>query len=125
LRLVLDAGALVAIDKGDRQLAAMLRVAHEAGGAVVTSAGVVAQVWRDGARQANLARVLRGVEVVALDAPSARRIGGLLARVGSSDVVDGHVAVLCRADDRLLTSDPADLTRLLGARACDAVVVQV
>ncbi len=45
-----------AIDRRDRAVAAMLRVAQLARLPVRTSAAVVGQVWRDGARQANLAR---------------------------------------------------------------------
>ncbi len=66
MNAVLDAGALVAIDKGDRSVGAMLRVLQRNGVPVVTGGGVVAQVWRDGGRQANLARILSGVDIDAL-----------------------------------------------------------
>ncbi len=65
--LVLDSGALVAIDKRDRQVGAMLEVARHQGVRVSTSAAVVAQVWRPGAMQANLARALQGVRAVPRD----------------------------------------------------------
>ena len=58
---VLDAGALIAIDKRDRTIGAMLRVLQRDRIPVVTSATVVAQAWRDPRRQANLARTLCGV----------------------------------------------------------------
>ena len=104
MALVLDAGALIAIDRWDRVAGALLRVAQRQGVAVHTSAGVLAQAWRDGARQANLARTLTGIDVIAIEQTSGRRVGELLADSGTSDIVDGHVALLVAADD---TSSPA------------------
>jgi hypothetical protein len=115
--IVLDAGALIAIDRRDRKVGALLRVAQQHRVVVRSSAGVVAQVWRDGARQANLARVLSGVDVAPLDLPVAKRVGLVLGAADSSDVVDGHVAHLVEPGDQLLTSDPDDMRDLLGDRA--------
>lgn len=125
MKVLLDAGALIAIDRRDRKVGAMLRVAQRERLTVRTSAGVVAQVWRDGSRQAGLAKVLGGVDVVALDLPIAKRIGTLLGEVGRSDVVDAHVARLTEPGDRLLTSDPGDMRDLLGERARRVNVVSV
>ena len=62
--LVLDAAALVAIDRDDRAMIARLRVAQERGIELRTHPMVVAQVWQDRqGRQANLARLLRAVDV--------------------------------------------------------------
>jgi len=122
VRLLLDAGALVAIDERDRKVGAMLRVAQEQGLVVRTSAGVVAQVWRDGAKQANLARVLAGVGIRALDADDGRRTGELQGRARTSDVIDAHLAWMADSDDVILSSDPKDMSRLLAARRVDATV---
>lgn len=122
---VLDAGALVAIDRRDRRVVAMLRVLQQEHTPVRTSAGVVAQVWRHGAQQANLARMLSGVAVVDLDLAGAKRVGELLRHSGSSDVVDAHVASLVHSGDSLLTSDPNDLTALLATRNAAATVIKV
>lgn len=122
---VLDAGALVAVDKRDRTVGAMLRVLQRAGVPVRTSAGVVAQVWRDGRRQANLARVLAGVAVSALDEVSSRTVGELLRESGTDDPVDAHVALLVRPEDRVLTSDEPDIKRLLLTRRVKATIVGV
>lgn len=92
MRLVLDVGALVAVDRRDRTLGAMLRVAQQERVPLLTSAAVVAHVWRDGSRQANLARVLAGVRTEGLSSEAGRRIGTLLRRTRTADVVDGHVA---------------------------------
>lgn len=125
MTVVLDAGALIAIDRRDRTVGAMLRVAQQEQLAIRSSAGVVAQVWRDGSRQANLARVLSGVDVMALDLAAAKHIGPLHGATGTSDAIDGHIAHLAEPGDRLLTSDPQDMRRLLGDRAGHVTVVTV
>ena len=123
--LLLDAGALVAIDKGDPRIAVILRVAQRERLPLRTSAAVVAQVWRDGAKQVNLGRALRGVSVRPLDSESARRAGELLGASGTSDVVDAHFALSVDSDDRVLTSDTEDVRRLLHTRGVEARIVEV
>jgi hypothetical protein len=122
---VLDSGALIAIDKRDRRVGAMLRVLQRDGVPIETSAGVVAQVWRDGRKQVNLARVLPGVDIDALDDVMAKKVGELLRQSGTSDLVDAHLALLVRPDDQVLTSDKADITALLRTRRVKAAVVLV
>lgn len=122
---LLDAGALVAVDKRDRRVGAMLRLLHRDEIPVVTSGGVVAQVWRDGSRQANLARLLSGVDVRPLDDPTARKVGDLLRQNRSDDLVDAHVALVARSGDVVLTSDLSDISALLRTRRVRARVVRV
>jgi hypothetical protein len=122
--LVLDAGALVAIDRDDRAMIARLRVAQERGIELRTSAMVVAQVWRDRqGRQANLARLLRAVDVRAIDHQDGRQAGTLLGQADTADPIDASVVLLAEPGDRILTSDPDDLTRLAAAAANRAVVI--
>jgi hypothetical protein len=123
--LVLDAGALLAIDRRDRQVGALLRVAQQERIPVRTSPAVVAQVWRYGARQARLARVLVGVAVPPLDLDTGKRLGVLLGTTNSSDVVDAHVASLARAGDQVLTSDLDDLRILLDALSVTAKLIHI
>lgn len=125
MKVVLDAGALVAVDKRDRHVGAMLHLLEAQGVPVHTSVAAVAQVWRDGRRQALLARLLAGVKVVGLSPGDERSIGALLAKAGTTDVVDAHVALLVGDGDRVLTSDPADIRRLLTARRTTALIVAV
>lgn len=125
MSLVLDAGALLAIDRRDRQIGALLRVAQQERIAVRTSPAAVAQVWRHGTRQAQLARTLAGVAAPPLDLGVGKRLGALLGTSRTSDVVDAHVASLACAGDRVLTSDPEDLRHLLDALSIDATVVRV
>ena len=113
MKAVLDAGALVAVDRRDRMVGAQLRVLQRQGTPLRASAAVVGQVWRDSRKQANLARVLAGVGTEPLGKDDGKRIGELLGRAGSADVADAHVALLIAPADVVLTSDPGDIRSLL------------
>ncbi len=79
----------------------------------MTTAGVVAQVWRSGARQARIAGFVRDGVVVPFDAATARRAGIACEATGTSDVVDASLAVVAAAwRATVLTSDVEDLERL-------------
>jgi hypothetical protein len=122
--LVLDAGALVAVDRGDRPMMARLAVAQQHGLELRSNAMVVAQVWRDRqGRQASLARLLRAVDVRAISHEDGRRAGVLLGQAGTTDPVDATVVLLARPGDRILTRDPDDLTSLASAAGNSAVIV--
>lgn len=122
--IVLDAGALIALDRNDRRMWAVLRVAADEGKPVYVPAGVIAQAWRDGSRQALLSRALRHCDEVPLDGVVARAAGLLCGQAGTADVIDASVALtastLARSADALVfTSDPSDIAHLaetLGAR---------
>ncbi len=122
MKAVLDAGALVAVDRRNRMTGAQLRVLQQQGTPIRASSAVVGQVWRDGRNQANLARVLAGVGIEALGKDDGKRIGELLALAGSADVVDAHVALMAAPADLVLTSDPGDIRELLQARRVPARV---
>jgi len=113
--IVLDAGALIALDRGDKRMIALLDQALAQGRAFRVPAGVVGQTWRDGRVQVTLARFLRSeeVEIVPLDEQLARSSGELCAATGSADVIDASVVILARVRrDLIATSDPNDLRRL-------------
>jgi predicted nucleic acid-binding protein len=112
---VYDAGVLVKADKSDRAIWAEHRVRLLAGMVPLIPANVVAQVSRSD-RQAQLRRFLRGCEVVAFDEASAHRVGALLAKSGTADVVDGCVVDLAlRVRAEILTTDPGDIERIVRA----------
>jgi hypothetical protein len=124
--LVLDAGALVAVERLDREVIALIKVERAAGRVPLTHGGVIGQVWRGGTgRQANLARLLPGVEVVPLDDALGRRVGALLARTKKKDVVDAAVALLARDGDEILTTDAADLRPLVEATGVQVDLIEV
>lgn len=125
MNLVLDAGALIALDRDDRRVAGLIELGRRAAAGLVTTAPVVGQAWRDGARQARLARALTMIDVRPVALGDAKDAGDLLRRVGGSDVVDALVALLALPGDQLLTSDPNDLIRLVGAHQVDVRVAVV
>lgn len=112
MSLVLDAGAFLAIERGDRDLEALVKQELHAGRVPLTHGGVVGQVWRGGGRQARLARLLPAVRVVPLDEDLGRRAGELLGRSRKSDVVDAALVLLAADGDSVFTSDPEDLRDL-------------
>jgi predicted nucleic acid-binding protein len=122
-RLLLDAGAFIAFERGDVALRARLAAARRLGMDVITTSPIVGQVWRDGRRQALLARLVAATNVRAPDGAAARRAGELLAKARSEDVVDALLVDLARDGDTLVTSDPDDLERLLVAAGRHAAVV--
>jgi predicted nucleic acid-binding protein len=122
--LILDTGALVAVDRGDRAMAARLRVAERSGLGLYSTGAVIAEVWRDAAgRQANLARLLKSVDVRAVDHQLGKEAGVLLGKSGVNDAVDATVVAVARTGDRVLTSDPADIQKLISASRRSILVV--
>lgn len=113
--VTLDAGALIALDRDDRRVVALLVRAQETSARVTIPATALAQAVRNPARQARLARLVRqpATDVVALDRVDATDVGRLLAASGTADVADAHV-VLCarRTAQAIVTSDPEDLRHL-------------
>jgi predicted nucleic acid-binding protein len=114
--LVLDAGALIAIDRDDRALVAKLRVAQRDGLALRSNGAVITEAWREqGGRQARLAQLLKAVDVVPVDEAAGRRAGELLGRSATTDPVDATVVAVAATGDRILTSDPSDIRKLVTA----------
>ena len=114
-RVVLDTGALIALDRADRTITVLVAEARATNTTLIVPAGCVAQAWRNPSRQALLSSFLRliNVEVVPIDYAESRRIGLLLAATGSTDIVDAHVAICAhRMDQTVITSDPEDIKRL-------------
>ena len=111
--MILDAGVLVAIDRNEPAAKDFVNAALEDRAHLRTTAPVVAQVWRDGARQVRLVRFLRWVEVLAFRPEQAPLVGSLLRRSQASDVVDAHV-LACALDlpDSIITADIGDFAQL-------------
>ena len=100
---------------------ARLAAAQQHGMELRSNAMVVAQVWRD--RQVSLARLLRAVDVRVISHENGRQAGVLLGLTGTNDPIDATVVLLAKPGDRILTSDPDDLTRLALAADNPAVIV--
>ena len=122
--LVLDAGAFIAVDRGDRAMVARLRAAQQAGLELRSTGVVITQVWRDPAgRQANLARLLKSVDVRAVDDHLGKQAGVLLGRAGMNDAVDASVVAIAATGDRILTGDVGDIGPLAEASGRSILLV--
>lgn len=110
-----DAGGLIALDRDDRRVIALLARAAETGARITVPACALAQAIRAPAKQARLSRLVRQptTRLVPLDGPDATRVGLLLARTRTSDIADAHVVICARRNaEPIITSDPSDLRRL-------------
>jgi hypothetical protein len=124
--LVLDAGAFVAVERGDRDVVALIKRERLADRVPVSHGGGVAQVWRGGTgRQVPVARLLGGVDIAALDDGLGRRAGMLLARSGLADAIDAAVMCLAGDGDDILTADPGDLLVLAQAAGVHVELIPV
>ncbi len=113
--ITLDAGALIAVDRADRRVLVLLARAAETNSRVTIPASALAQAIRRPERQARLSRLVRQptTDVVALDRGDAVHVGRLLVVSGTADVVDAHLVICARrSGQRVVTSDPNDLSRL-------------
>jgi hypothetical protein len=112
---VLDAGALIVLERGSGRMLALVReVTHACVAADVTAEGI-AQVWRGSPRQHALVRRLctQALRVHPVTEAVACRVGLLLGSSGTSDVIDVHVARLGRSwHTAVVTSDPDDPRRV-------------
>jgi hypothetical protein len=112
--LILDAGAFVAAERGNRRILAQIKRERLSGRVPLTNGGVVAQVWRGGhGKQAPLAQLLGSAEVAPLDDQLGRRAGVLLALTGATDAIDASVVCLAQDGDDIYTSDPDDLFQMV------------
>lgn len=124
MSLILDTGALLALERGDVATWQRLEIEERAGRLALTHGGVLAQAWRGGdRRQALLARALPQIKVVPLDEELGRAAGVLLGRSATSDASDAAVVALARRGDRIQTSDPADIEHLIAAAGLDVTVI--
>jgi hypothetical protein len=121
-----DTGALLAADANDRRMWALHAgfLAEEC--CPVVPAGVLAQAWRGGSRQASLSRLLAMCIVEPMSEAQSRKVGALCGKARHQDVVD--VAVVegaLRRGDAVVTSDPKDARRIAAAAGATVAVEAV
>ena len=110
--LTLDAGALIAAERGDRRFWALWERAESRDADVTVPANVIAQVYR-GAQSAVVARLLKACIIEPVDERLAKRVGELCGKAPVDDVVDACVVVgAASRRDYIVTSDKADIARL-------------
>jgi hypothetical protein len=114
-RLVLDAGALIALEHNDRRMWARLEAAADAALEVVVPSGALARVWRGTANQARLSQALKKTRLGEFDYV-ARASGELCHAARSSDPIDAAVVLNATGTTSVIaTSDPNDIRRLVRA----------
>jgi rRNA-processing protein FCF1 len=114
-QVVLDTGALIAIERGDGKMSALLEASLKSPLRFFLPTPVLAQAWRDGSRQSRLARFLRtpSVEMLPLTEARAKAAGVLCGLSGTGDVVDAAVVIAAREHRcGVITGDTADLAAL-------------
>ena len=114
-RLILDAGALIALSRSDARARAVLAAAVEAGADVTIPAVVVAETVRGVAADAPVHRVVKAVGDVDIATEAIGRTAGrLLGEAGSSSTIDAIVVATAveAAGAVILTGDPDDLGAL-------------
>jgi predicted nucleic acid-binding protein len=124
-RLVLDAGAFVAFERGDAKARARLAAARRLGLELVTTSPVIGQVWRNGRRQVLLGKLIAATNVDAPSEGAARRAGELLAKTRTHDIVDALLVGQANHGDTVITSDPDDIEMLLASAGIRATVMTV
>jgi predicted nucleic acid-binding protein len=107
--------SLIALESGITRMAVLVQEALADRAELAIPAGVLAQAWRGGGRQARIARLLRAsnTSVVPLDAKMALRVGARCAVTRTADIADASVAIC--ASDRghpVITSDPDDIAAI-------------
>jgi hypothetical protein len=107
-----DAGALIAAERNERDFWADHRRLLARGHRPVTTAPIVAQASRSPS-QALLHRLVKACAIVSFDEVDAHDVGRLLARSGTSDVVDAHLVLVAgRLRARVVTADVGDIEHL-------------
>ena len=113
MTLILDSGAMTALDTDDRAMWTRLKGALLDGDVPVTHAGAFGQAWTLGAEKTRLEMALAGIEIKALDETSARQASRLVAATDSSSrLLDAALVLLAADDDEILTASPKRLTHL-------------
>lgn len=116
--MTLDAGALIAYERGAPRVREILATAFARGLVPTIPSVALAEVWRGDGKDARIARLLKVSGVEPLDELRARDAGALRRRVPGAGTIDACVAVgAAQRGDAVATSDPHDLRQLLGSRA--------
>jgi len=114
--VVLDSGALIAFERGDERMRALLLEARASGARIVIPAGVIGQVWRTPATQVAIGSITRAAEttVISLDKVMAEAAGVLCGRRKTADVINASVVLTARREGSavIVTSDVDDLQHL-------------
>ena len=118
--LVLDAGALIALERNNLDIWHLVKAAYNEDDKVHVPAGALAQVYNGDATQARLNQALKRCKTIPLDEGMAHIAGRLRRISGINDVVDASVAATAALATTLsnvviATSDENDIRQLVHA----------
>ena len=106
--LVLDAGVLIAAERGQRSVWRFLANCFLKEDEPIVPAGALAQAWRGGPRQARLVRLLESCAIADMDEQMARATGALCGKAGTADVVDASVVMTAVRHRAVVITDDVD-----------------
>jgi predicted nucleic acid-binding protein len=113
--LTLDAGALIAYERGGERIREVLAVGYARGLVPTIPAIALAEVWRGDAKDARVARLLKACSIEPVDERVARAAGKLRRAIPGAGTIDACIVVgVRRRGDAIATSDPEDMLTLLG-----------
>ena len=116
MRIILDSGAVIASERNDPTLAAVLKAARKNRTPILVPATVVAETWRGPSTHPRAAHLFGSIDgFPELNEQSARQVGALLAISKTVTIVDGNVVAIAIAlrPATIITSDVRDVTHLL------------
>jgi hypothetical protein len=111
--MIFDAGVFLALDNPSKRgvVLALLQKLQSEGIEPATNEAVLAQTWRQPAKQVALNMLLKAVDIYPFGEPKV--IGMRCAKTGTNDVVDASLAVLAdQLGTCILTTDPRDMAKL-------------
>ena len=111
--MIIDAGVFIGLDNPAQRevIVALIQRLHDREATLHTTETVLAQAWRDPARQVAMTRLVKAMNLLPFG--DARAIGVRCAEAGTSDVVAASLAVWATVlDEKILTTDPDDMAAL-------------
>jgi len=121
-----DTGALVAAERSERRMWALHAGFLAEQVVPVVPVPVLAEAWRGGARQANLARLLVLCETEPMSEEQARRVGALAGVAAHDDIVDVTVVEgAIRRRDAVVTSNDLHIRQIAQAAGAALRIEQV
>jgi predicted nucleic acid-binding protein len=118
VRIILDSGAIIASERNDPMMAAILKASRKNRIPILVPATVVAETWLGHSTHTRTAHLLRSIDSFPeLNEQSAREVGSLLALSKTAAIVDGNVVAIAIAlrPATIVTSDVHDVTHLLNS----------
>jgi predicted nucleic acid-binding protein len=114
--IVLDSGAIIASERNDPTIAAVLNAARKNRTTIVVPSTVVAETWRGPSTHPRTGQLFGSVNAFPeLNEQTAKAVGALLAKSKTAAVIDGSVVSIAIATlpATIVTSDVHDITHLL------------